>query len=172
MKTIPPDKKIILDADVVIHFLRGHQIGILNQIYPNKLYMPDVVFEETFYGREKTEVENLFRYGFVKPLEIKADKRILMEYYRLKGRFGKGESACMAYCRFTNDVIGSSNLKDILEYCNEQGIIYLTTLDFIAEAYRKEILTETECDYFLYLADPKNKIPFHSISEYIASLDR
>lgn len=48
MKNIDPNKKIILDADVGIHFLRGSQIGILHKIFPNKLYMPDVVFEETY----------------------------------------------------------------------------------------------------------------------------
>lgn len=169
MKKIDPNKKIILDADVVIHFLRGRQIGILNQIYPNKLYMPDVVFEETFFGRDKIEVNNLFRYGFVKHLEIKSDRHIFLEYNRLKSKFGKGESACMAYCRFKNDVIGSSNLKDIRDYCEEHGIEYLTTLDFIAEAFQRELLSEAECDYFLYLADTKNKIPFHSIVAYIES---
>ena len=111
----------------------------------------------------------MFRYGFIKPLEIKADKEILQEYYRLKSKFGKGESACMAYCRFNHDVIGSSNLKDILDYCIENGIVYLTTLDFIAEAYRKKILTEQECDYFLYMADSKGKIPYKSIVAYISA---
>ena len=170
MKNIDPNKKIILDADVVIHFLRGGQIGILHQIFPNNLYMPDVVFEETFFGKDKVAVGNLFNFGFVKSLEIKSDKRIFLEYIRLKTKYGKGESACMAYCRFSTDVIGSSNLKDILSYCKENGIEYLTTLDFLAEAFQKELLTETECDYFLYLADTKNKIPFHSITAYITSL--
>lgn len=170
MKKVDPNKKIILDADVVIHFLRGGRIGILHTIFPNTLYMPDVVFEETFFGKDKAAVNNLFQFGFVKQLEIKSDKRVFLEYHRLKSRFGKGESACMAYCKFNHDVIGSSNLRDILNYCKENDIEYLTTLDFLVEAYRKEILTESECDYFIYLADTKGKIPFRSIVDYIASL--
>lgn len=171
MKKVDPNKKIILDADVVIHFLRGGQIGILPAIFPNTLYMPDVVFEETFFGNDKVAVKNLFQYGFVKSLEIKSDKRVFLEYSYLKSRFGKGESACMAYCKFNHDVIGSSNLRDILNYCKENNIEYLTTLDFLAEAYRKQQLTEDECDYFIYLADTKGKIPFHSIVAYIASFE-
>lgn len=170
MKNIDPNKKIILDADVVIHFLRGGQIGILHKIFPNKLYMPDVVFEETFFGKDKVAVNNLFNFGFVRSLEIKSDKRIFLEYIRLKVKYGKGESACMAYCRYNKDVIGSSNLRDILSYCDENGIEYLTTLDFLAEAYKNKILTEVECDHFIYLADAKGKIPFRSIVNYIASL--
>lgn len=169
MKSIDPNKKIILDADVVIHFLRGNQIGILHRIFPNKLYMPDVVFEETFYGKDKIAINNLFNFGFVKPLDIKSDKDILLEYNRLKAKFGKGESACMAYCRFSKDVIGSSNLTDILNYCKNNGIECLTTLDFLAKAYQETLLTEAECDYFLYLADSKGKIPYKSIVAYIQS---
>lgn len=170
MKNIDPSKKIILDADVVIHFLRGGQIGMLHTIFFNKLYMPDVVFEETFFGTDKVSVANLFNFGFVKPLEIKANKQVFLEYIRLKAKFGKGESACMAYCRFNKDVIGSSNLRDIISYCKEFEIEYLTTLDFLAEAYHRKILSEAECDHFIYLADAKGKIPFRSIVAYVASL--
>lgn len=170
MKSIDPNKKIVLDADVVIHFLRGGQIGFLHKIFSNQLYMPDVVFEETFFGKDKNAVGNLFNFGFVKPLEIKSDRRIFTEYSRLRSKYGKGESACMAYCRFSNDVIGSSNLRDIHDYCTENGIEFLTTLDFLAEAYHKGILSEADCDYFIYQADTKGKIPFRSIVDYIKSL--
>lgn len=50
------------------------------------------------------------------------------------------------------------------------SIEYLTTLDFLAEAYQRKILTEAECDHFIYLADAKGKIPFRSIVAYITSL--
>lgn len=56
-------------------------------------------------------------------------------------RFGKGESACMAYCKFNHNVIGGSNLRDILNYYKENDIKYLTTLGFLAEAYCKKMLT-------------------------------
>ena len=169
MKKIDPQKKIILDADVVIHFLKGGHIGMLSQIYPNKLFMPDIVFQETFHGREKTEIENLFRFGFVHELEIKSDLKVFAEYNRLKKLFGKGESACMAYCRYNDDVIGSSNLKDITRYCNEHGIVFLTTMDFLEAAYRKGKLTEAECDEFIYNVKlKKSKLACDTIAEYLA----
>jgi predicted nucleic acid-binding protein len=167
MKTVSVNTKIILDADVIIHFLKAGYIGVLTQIYPNQLYMPDVVFQETFFGREKTEVENLLKFKLIHEIEIKSDIRIFAEYNRLKKQFGKGESACMAYCRFTHNTIGSSNLKDIRLYCEEYQITYLTTLDFIAIAFQKKLLTEAECDYFIYLIDPKRRLPVERIREYI-----
>lgn len=43
---------------------------------------------------------------------------------------GRGESACMVYCRYNKDIIGSSNLKDITSYCDEHEIVYLPVVDF------------------------------------------
>jgi len=167
MKTVSVNTKIILDADVIIHFLKAGHIGVLTQIYPNQLYMPDVVFQETFFGREKTEVENLLKFKLIHETVIKSDLRIFAEYNRLKKQFGKGESACMAYCRFTRDTIGSSNLKDIRLYCEEHQISYLTSLDFIAMAFQKKLLTEAECDYFIYLIDPKKRLPVEKIKDFL-----
>jgi predicted nucleic acid-binding protein len=167
MKTVNANTKIILDADVIIHFLKAGHIGVLTQIYPNQLFMPDVVFNETFFGKEKTEVENLLKFKLIHEIVIKSDLRIFTEYNRLTKLFGKGESACMAYCRFTRDAIGSSNLKDIRSYCEEHQITYLTTLDFIAMAFQKKLLTEAECDYFIYLIDPKKRLPVERIVDYL-----
>ena len=45
----------------------------------------------------------------------------------------------MVYCRDNQDVLGSSNLKDIREYCSQNQITYLTTLDFyITHIYERE----------------------------------
>jgi len=45
---IDPKKKIIVDADVIIHFIRGDHLSILHTIFPNKLYILDYVFKEVF----------------------------------------------------------------------------------------------------------------------------
>jgi len=106
MMNIDPAKKIILDADVIIHFSKGGQLGILPQIFPN--------------------------------------------------------------CRFHHDVIGSSNLKDIRLYCEENNIDYLTTMDFLAEAYHTNKLDEAACDFFIYNVKLKgSKLPCDSIAEYL-----
>ena len=151
MKQIDPRKKILLDADVIIHFCKGNAIGILPLIFPNKLYVPDIVYKEAISDKFKIEINNLLQFKLIEELEIKAEINVSREYDRLqKAGLGKGESACLAYCRYHNDVVGSSNLKDIHRYCNEHGIVYLTTMDFLAEALRKELLNEADCDFFIY----------------------
>lgn len=168
MTKIDPNKKIILDADVIIHFVKGGAIGTLPNIFSNQVYVPDVVYQESLSREYRVEIDNLFNFHLVEELEIRSDLKVFAEYNQLKKRFGKGESACMAYCRYHDDVVGSSNLKDIRNYCEENGIIYLTTMDFLAEAYRSGQMDEATCDEFIYNVKLKgSKLPFDTIAEYL-----
>jgi predicted nucleic acid-binding protein len=168
MKKIDPRKKIILDADVIIHFCKGEQIGILPQIFSNKLYVPDIVYKESLSRKFQVEIDNLFNFKLAYELEIKSDLKVFAEYNRLKKLFGKGESACLAYCRFHDDVIGSSNLSDIRLYCETNNIMFLTTMDFLAEALHTGKMDEATCDYFIYNVKSKgSRLPFNTIAEFL-----
>ena len=80
------------------------------------------------------------------------------------------ESACMAYCRFTNNVIGSSNLKDIKDYCAKQQIAYLTTLDFLYYGFVRGKMSAEECSRFLVDVMSKgSKLPMVDITKYTPS---
>ncbi|MDA3882884.1 MAG: hypothetical protein PF481_06345 [Bacteroidales bacterium] len=167
MKLIDKNKKIILDADVIIHFFKAGHLGLLTQIYPNKLYLVKDVLTEVFKGKLRIEIENSIRMKFIEELDFSSDIKVISEYARLKKKYGPGESACMAYCKFNNDVLASSNLKDIKRYCEENDIQYLTTLDFLNTAYEKGLLTESDCDYFIYNVKSKgSKLPVDSIKEF------
>ena len=41
-----PDKKILLDADVISHFIKGDLLETLPRIFPNKLLILDIVKKE------------------------------------------------------------------------------------------------------------------------------
>ena len=56
---------------------------------------------------------------------------MMKEYALLLRTLGKGESVCMIYCFDNQDVLGSSNLRDIKDYCESHQITYLTTLNFL-----------------------------------------
>jgi hypothetical protein len=93
---------------------------------------------------------------------------MIREYAMLKSRFGKGESACMAYCLFTHNVIGSSNLRDIRTYCQEKQITYLTTMDFLWYAWRKHLMTTDEVKAFISEVRSKGSIlPEVDIEKYV-----
>ena len=78
----------------------------------------------------------------------------MKDYFQLLKTFGHGESACMIYCREHRDVLGSSNLKDIKDYCLQNGITFLTTLDFLYYAFCRKKLSAEECLSLIHISEP------------------
>lgn len=161
--------KIVLDADVVIHFAKGGQLSLLPRIFPDYDYVLLETVHEELLSEIRTQVDNLVIYLktiTLLPFTPKGD--MLREYARLRSRFGKGESACMAYCLFTHNVIGSSNVRDIKEYCEERQIVYLTTIDFLWYAWRRNMLTPEKISAFIGEVRSKgSKLPLVDIEKYV-----
>ena len=144
--------KIVLDADVIIHFMEANYFSILPDIFPEYEYLIlDVVYNEISQNSGTKDFIDKYLHFFHKlKKEVFSPKRESMkEFFLLQRTLGKGESACMIYCRDNRDVLGSSNLKDIKEYCSKNNITYLTTLDFLYYAYCRKKMTEQECKEFM-----------------------
>ncbi len=146
--------KIVLDADVIIHFAKGGRLDMLPRILPEyQLMVLDVVKKEIplllmtllqkVISQDKTMVEDVFG-------KTAGERK---EYARLISKdglaLGRGESACMVYCLYHHDVVGSSNTKDVTAYCDEKGITYLTTCDFLYYAIQRGLMTKAEADDFI-----------------------
>ena len=85
---------------------------------------------------------------------------MMKEYAQLLKSKGRGESACLAFCKYEHNVVGSSNLKDILKYCEENGITYLTTIDFLYYAIKNNKLSKDEVQEFISDVNAKgSKLP-------------
>jgi predicted nucleic acid-binding protein len=141
--------KIVLDADVIIHFSKGGYLSLLPQIFPDYEYVVlDKVYNEL--SSVATQLDNQICYiKNITKIPFQPSGQMLREYAMLKSRFGDGESACMAYCKFTSNIIGSSNLRDIRNYCSENKITYLTTIDFLYFAWYKRLLSADDCHNFI-----------------------
>jgi hypothetical protein len=139
---------ILLDADIVIHFFRADRISLLKELFPERLAMLDIVKNELFNNRTIQKVtENLFTFKVVEEIQFPTgNKEIMLEFKRITSdpKMGKGESACMALCRFQQHIIASSNTRDIKPYCEEYKLSYLTTLDILSIAVIKNKLTLVE----------------------------
>ena len=145
--------KIVLDTDVIIHFAKGEMLSMLPSIFPEyQFVILDIVKSEikrpllTQLERQISVLGNITEIAFGDTPE---ERR---EYFRLTSRavgLGRGESACMVYCLYHHDVVGSSNLKDIKEYCKRNGIAYLTTCDFLWYAWKRGMMTEDEIGAFV-----------------------
>lgn len=153
--------KIVLDADVIIHFAKADYLSTLPTIFPEyRMIVLSTVFEE-LKGDIKLQIENMTTLlKNIDRIPFNPQKEMKIEYAKLSRRFGKGESACMAYCRYTNNVIGSSNLRDIREYCQQNQLIYLTTIDFLYYAIQRGKMTTDEVHQFIQTVREKgSKLP-------------
>ena len=161
--------QIVLDADVVIHFSKGGRLSQLPGIFPDYEYVLLEAVHEELLSDIRTQVDNqimLLKNITLYPFAPRGE--MLREYAMLRSKFGKGESACMAYCLFTHNVIGSSNLSDIRAYCHEKQITYLTTMDFLWYAWRKHLMTTDEVKTFVSEVRSKGSIlPEVDIEKYV-----
>lgn len=165
--------KIVLDADVIIHFVKAERFSFLFDIFPEYQYLLlDVVYDEVTVNRGmKNQIDNTCKFLTTRIAKVKFDPKgeSRREYARLRNKLllGKGESACMVYCRDNKDVLGSSNLKDIKEYCAENQITYLTTVDFLYYAFIRNKMTRDEVESFISEVLAKgSKLPKVDIERY------
>ena len=162
------EPKILLDCDVVIHFLKGGKILELPTIFPGRFVMLDKVHNELQKRNSNVLAIGVFlAAGNVPVIAMPTDPEILKEYLVLKKSMDDGEAACLAVARFRKEYVASSNIRDIAAYCQANSIVYYTTMDLLQEATVKGIMTDTECN--LFIAEVKSKgsrLPCNTIVEY------
>lgn len=166
--------KIVLDADVIIHFIEADCFSLLPDIFPEYEYVVlDVVYNEVAKNNKtKGFIDNyLHFFPKLKKEEFAPKGESIKEYFLLQRTLGKGESACMVYCRDNQDVLGSSNLRDINSYCLANNITYLTTIDFLYYAYCRKKMTGQECAEFMQAVnDASSKLPMIDITQYVCTV--
>jgi len=161
---------ILLDADVIIHFYKANCLGVLPEFYQGRLLVLDFVLEELL--RNKTiapHVENFLRFRVIAEYPFPTqDQAIFKEYVLLSKTKGKGESACLAVCRYQNHILASSNLKDIKPYCEQHRIAYLTTMDILAIAHKKGFISLEESNEAIRaILSQGSKLPYDDLSDYL-----
>lgn len=165
--------KIVLDADVIIHFSKGGLLSILPEIFPNYDYIIlDKVYQE-IKEPIKSQLDNQIHFlGKIKIVTYSPKGEEMVEFAKLSRDKGKGESACLAYCRYNQNVIGSSNLRDIQTYCKEHSIIYLSTLDFLYFAIKKGFINTTEADSFIHeVVNKDSRLPIIPMHTYVCKVN-
>lgn len=162
--------KIVLDADVIIHFYKGEKLTLLPTILNEYEHIILSKVYEELNKAERTCVDNISNtFHTITTVNYLPTGEELREFAILNSTRGKGESACMAYCKFHNDVIGSSNLRDIRTYCLNNGIVYLTTFDFLYFAIRRGKLSIEDAKQFIQtVKDKGSTLPDYNIETYVS----
>lgn len=163
--------KIVLDADVIIHFIKGNALALLPTILPEyRFVILDIVLNQELRRNSKTrtQIDNhlqLLKNISEEPWE--PDYQMMREYASLIKTLGIGESASMVYCKYNPNVLASSNLRDITAYCVQNDICYLSTMDFLSIAHRRGIMSEEACDEFIAsVLAQGSKLPVTKLKEF------
>ena len=163
-------RKVLLDSDVIIHFVKGQCFSLLPDILPDfDFVILDVVYESELKLYLSQQIEQTIRVlRKLSILEWHYTHEEFAEFCRLQSIFGVGESACMTYCRHHNrEVLGSSNLRDIRAYFERHEIDYFTTMDFLYQAWKDGLMSEAECDAFIQrVKSQKSKLPVSRMAEF------
>lgn len=151
---MPEKIQIVLDADVIIHFSQGGYLHMLPKVIPDCSFVVLSVVRNELRQETRNVLDNqiyfLKNISLIEFNPVGDERREFARLTSLSGLcLGKGESACMTYARFHHNVVGSSNLKDIKDYCSENGIAYLTTWDFLYYAYKAGLMTKKDIEAFV-----------------------
>ncbi|SFT89325.1 hypothetical protein SAMN04489724_2608 [Algoriphagus locisalis] len=153
-KSKVPIVKILVDADVLIHLFKAEKISLLNELYPKRVYILDIVLNELKENRTiRNNIDSILLFSGIQELQFptSSNPKLLHEFLALKKetKADDGESACLVYCKYHSDIIASSNTKDIKPYCEENGMAYLTTLDIFCIAVAKGLLSDSEVNQMI-----------------------
>lgn len=170
--------KIVLDADVVIDFKDADHLADLPRILPGyDFVILDIVLDKELGKWYSTKEYVLRLIDWIKTgpslsiIPWCPDRETLRIYAELRQTKGMGESACIAYCQTHHDVLASCNLSDTREYCESNGITYVTFLDLVWYAWRNGIMTEEESNACIQKAiSAGNRIPNIQIAHYLPTI--
>jgi len=166
METSEPTLKIILlDCDVISHFIANNALNDLPQILaPHQCTVLDYVYSEVAVKPMRLAfLDSLIKAGQISKMDFPEDLQINTEFAKIKSKkplIGDGERACMAVARYHKNVVASSNFRNIAPYCDANQILYLGTLDILSIAFEKGIYNENQCDVFIQSALQFNKASF------------
>lgn len=156
--------KIVLDADVIIHFAKGGMLSLLPQFLKEYQFIVLDVVKNELRGEILKQLER--QIYFLRNIDEETfgqSSEQRKEFARLTSisglALGRGESACMVYCRYNHDVVGSSNVSDVTAYCTEHGITYLTTNDFLYYGISRGIITKEQAVEFIQEVRSKGSFP-------------
>ncbi|MDD4639477.1 MAG: hypothetical protein PHT63_06965, partial [Bacteroidales bacterium] len=100
--------------------------------------------------------------------EVPKQKLYMNNIGDLENKYGYGESLCLVYCKYNHNVIASSNVKHIINFCVQNDIVYITTEDMLYKALQKGLMTFDECEEFIRtLIKQDSYLSIRSMDEYV-----
>ena len=165
---------LVLDSDVLSSFAWVNRLDILEKLYAGKM----IVLEEVINELRKIKhigkrVESCIAKGSIVLEAMPVDAPEALELARLleRGRYGRGEAACLAYLKYNYGSLGSNNVSDVKIVCSDKNICLLTVPDIINNAVQAGIITIEEAnEVWIDMINKMRKLPTKSFHEYLVAL--
>ena len=175
-------KIILLDSDVISHFLVAGQLGRLEEVLsPNKLFVVENVYKEAIKHptdeKRKEKIDAWLRSGKVIKIPFHFNnEKVKLEFFRLKKErplLGEGERACLSMARYGKEIVASSNFRDVKEYAEANDIEYLGCLDILYIAWKRGRFSLLDCNIFITdtIRENRARFPVSRMEEYIPDRD-
>jgi len=165
--------QIVLDTNVIIHFIKGGCIGILHKIYSSyDLVILGSVMEEELpphmsHRKVLDKCMALIKGGIRVVDWTPSEEYEIADFAELEKKFGTGESLCLVYCKYNHNVIASSNVRHIYSFCEKNDIQYVTTTDLLYHAYQIGKMTIEQCDEFILAVNNNgSNLGINKMSDY------
>lgn len=162
------------DTDLLSSFLWVNEESILIRVINKIILIPSDVYKElSKVNILKNKINLLIQNGKVKviTIEVGSKEELLFCEFCYSPKNGKryiglGESACISLAIVNHGIVGSNNLRDVKEYCNEYKLTLITTVDILLDAYKSKIITEEKGNFIWNrMLSFKRKLPYSSFSE-------
>ena len=167
--TEPP---LVLDSDFLSSYSWVDRLDVLEKLYAGRMVILDEVMEEINRVPHLAEkVITSITNGSIQRVSMIAASAEALELakYLEDGKYGRGESACMAYLKHNDGSLGSNNLADIKKFCVDTNKRLITTGDALYQALKSGIITLNEGDaIWTRMLDKRRKLPTDSFSEYLS----
>jgi len=138
---------VCVDACVLINLAIVGRVDLLGQIRDVAFHVPQEVLDEITIVEQRNQVENVVKSGGLMIAKIDAvdELRAFAEY---SGRFGKGESACLAIASCRKWVIATDETKDkrLSHEISVKKIHVINTPGLLLTAIRQGVLSVNDAD--------------------------
>ncbi|MGE5604550.1 MAG: hypothetical protein ACM3YE_02540 [Bacteroidota bacterium] len=173
MKTFKLSSPFIFDTDCISAFLWVKRLDIPEGEFPGKIKIPDQVMAElanlkkfSAYSWVPNLLEAKIKDHTYERLVIPASGPLAEEYIKLLRKMGSGEAAALSLVKHLGGTVVSSNLRDVKEYCDNNGLELIKTGDILCMAVINGRLSEADGQIiWTNMKKARRRLPDYDFSE-------
>lgn len=146
------DLPVIIDNTIVSNFGNVNRFDILENLYAGNIVIPHAVMTECVMVEKLiSHVRDAIDEGWLEvyTLEYGKSNDELIEFVKLRKRFGYGECAVMAIAKSWECTVASDDMRAVRKFCLNNSVTLIGTLGILYQAYNQGFLTEVEAESLL-----------------------